>query len=279
MNVRGRRAGALVRAWQLGRRTMNTEAGTVFIVDDARDVRTGIARLLTTAAYGVRLFESAEHYLEEQDGAEPGCLLLDIGLPGLSGIELQRSLFGSAYTRPIVFLTGIGDIHASVNAMKAGAVDFLTKPIEKQRLFPAIDEALRRDEAQRVERAIRQRIEHRVSQLTPREREVMTGIVCGRLNREIAGELRIGEKTIKVHRGRVMQKMGVRSIPDLVRLAERVGIAMEPMPSTESRALAWKPVLASNSAHISAEGKYLSAGNICPVAVADQFRRLDFTKV
>jgi FixJ family two-component response regulator len=245
---------------------MNTEAGTVFIVDDVQDVRTAISRLLTTADYRVRLFESAEHYLDEQDGEEPGCLLLDICLPGLSGIELQRLLFGSPYARPIVFLTGMGDIQASVNAMKSGAVDFLTKPIDKQRLFAAIEEALRRDAAQRLDRAVRQRIEQRYSQLTRREREVMTRVVRGRLNKQIAGEFGIVEKTIKVHRARVMHKMGVRSIPDLVRLAERVGVAMELIPCAESQAPAWRPVSVSNTAQISADGKHVLADNAGPSA-------------
>jgi FixJ family two-component response regulator len=208
---------------------MNGIAGTVFIVDDVQDVRTALARLLTTADYSVRSFESAEQFLQEQDGAEPGCLLLDIGLPGLSGIELQRTLFESPHARPIVFLTGMGDIQASVNAMKAGAVDFLTKPVEKERLFAAMEEALRRDAAKRLDRAICSTIEQRFNRLTQREREVMTRIVHGRLNKQIAWEFSIGEKTVKVHRARVMSKMEVRCVPDLVRFAERVGISIEPV--------------------------------------------------
>jgi len=222
-------------------------ASTVFIVDDVQDVRTALARLLTSGGYRVRLFESAEHFLEEQDGAEPGCLLLDIGLPGLSGIELQRALLDSPYARPIIFLTGMGDIPASVSAMKAGAVDFLTKPIDRLRLFAAIEEALRRDTAQRWECAVRRTIEQRFNQLTRREREVLTRVVRGRLNKQIAWEFSVGEKTIKVHRSRVMQKMGARSVPDLVRLAECVGIAMDPMACTEVQAPAWHPNLTVRS--------------------------------
>jgi FixJ family two-component response regulator len=222
---------------------MNGMAGTVFIVDDVQEIRTALARLLVTADYRVRLFESAEHFLEEQDGAEPGCLLLDIGLPGLSGIELQRSLFDSPYARPIVFLTGIGDLEASISAMKRGAVDFLTKPVNRQRLFAATEEALRRDAAQRLDRTTRYSIEQRFNQLTLREREVLTRVVRGLLNKQIAWELGCGEKTIKVHRGRVMHKMGVRSIPELVRLAERVGITMEPMACTDAQAIAWRPII------------------------------------
>jgi FixJ family two-component response regulator len=173
-------------------------------------------------------------------------LLLDIGLPGLSGIELQRSLFDSPYARSIIFITGMGDIQASVHAMKAGAVDFLTKPIDSQRLFAAIEEALRRDAARRVDRAIRHNIELRFNQLTQREREVLTRVIRGSLNKQIACEFGCGEKTIKVHRGRVMQKMGVRCVPELVRLAERVGIALEPLSCTETRAITWKPILAAH---------------------------------
>jgi FixJ family two-component response regulator len=222
-------------------------AGTVFIVDDVQDVRTALARLLTAADYRVRLFESAEHFLQEQNGAEPGCLLLDIGLPGLSGIELQRSILDSPNARPIIFLTGMGDIPASVNAMKAGAVDFLTKPIDSRRLFAAIEEAQRRDAAQRMERDIRSTIEQRFKQLTRREREVLTRVVSGRLNKQIAWEFSVGEKTIKVHRARVMHKMGVRSVPDLVRVAERVGIVIQPTACMEARLPAWQPTLMAQS--------------------------------
>jgi FixJ family two-component response regulator len=225
--------------------TMNGTAGTIFIVDDVQDIRSALARLLKTAGYHVRLFDSAEYFLDAQDGAVPGCLLLDIGLPGLSGIELQRSLIDSPHARPIIFLTGIGDIQASVDAMKAGAVDFLTKPIDSQRLFAAIEVALRRDAARRLDRAILHMIEQRFNQLTHREREVLTRVVRGWLNKQIAWEFGCGEKTIKVHRSRVMQKMGVRCVPELVRMAERVGIALEPASCTETRTITWKPILAA----------------------------------
>jgi FixJ family two-component response regulator len=234
---------------------MNEATGTVFVVDDMEDVRTALGRLLSSAGYRFRSFESAEHFLEEQDSAEPGCLLLDIGLPGLSGIELQRSLDGSTCPRPIVFLSGTNDIECSVSAMKAGAVDFLTKPIEKQRLFVAIEEALRRDRAQRLDRAGRHMIEQRFNQLTPREREVLTRIVRGRLNKQVAWEFKIGEKTVKVHRSRVMHKMGVRSVADLVRLAERVGIAVQPVLCTEPQMLAWKPPVSVNGQSVNIAGR------------------------
>lgn len=214
--------------------------GTVFIVDDDREVRTALSRLLAAAGYPVRAFESAARFLNEQDADTPGCLLLDVCLPGLSGMELQRSLIGSPTARPIVFLTGMGDIETSVTAMKAGAVDFLTKPINDERLFGAVEQALRRDAEQRLERAIRNTIEQRLHTLTPREREVMMHVIRGRLNKQIATELNTGEKTVKVHRARVMSKMAARSVPELMQLTSRVGIAFEPILHAPEAALTWK---------------------------------------
>jgi len=203
---------------------MDGEARTVFIVDDTREVRTALSRVLGAAGYQVRAFESAERFLEEQDGETPGCLLLDVCMPGMSGLEVQRSLVGSTRGRPIVFLTGHGDIQTSVHAMKEGAVDFLTKPIDDTRLFAAVDQALRLDEEARRERAVRGKIEKRLSALTPRERQVMEHVISGRLNKQIAADLGIGEKTVKVHRARVMSKMEVRSVAELVQLATKVGV-------------------------------------------------------
>jgi FixJ family two-component response regulator len=207
---------------------MNDVAQTVFVVDDDAQVRVGLTRLLSAAGYQVRAFESAGRFLNEQDAETPGCLLVDVYLPGLSGMELQMALTGLPCARPIIFLTGSGDIQTSVRAMKAGAVDFLTKPIDKARLVAAIDQAFRLDAEQRADRAIRYLIDRRLLTLTPREREVMTQVVRGRLNKQIAADLKTGEKTIKVHRARVMSKMGVRSVPELVQLAARIGIAFEP---------------------------------------------------
>ena len=152
---------------------MEGVVGTVFIVDDAREVRMGLSRVLGAAGYPVRSFESAGLFLDQQDDETPGCLLLDVCMPGLSGLELQRALAGSPNARPIVFLTGKGDIEISVHAMKAGAVDFLTKPIDHERLLAAVEEALRRDAEQRLVRALRSRIQQRLEKLTPRERDVM----------------------------------------------------------------------------------------------------------
>jgi len=197
-------------------------------VDDDCNVRTAVSRLLAVAGYQVRAFESAERFLGEQDADSPGCLLLDVWLPDLSGIELQHALNGSPQARPIVFMTGRGDIQTSVSAMKAGAVDFLEKPIDGPKLVAAIEQAMQRDAEQRIDRETRTIIEQRVEVLTPREREVMVRIIRGRLNKQIAADLGIGEKTVKVHRARVMAKMMARTVPQLVQQAFYLGIAGAP---------------------------------------------------
>lgn len=250
---------------------MNVVAPTVYLVDDALEVRTALSRLLSAAGYLVRAFESAWHFLYEQDDEAPGCLLLDVCLPGLSGIELQHALVGSRRTRPVVFLTGMGDIQTSVAAMKMGAVDFLTKPIEHERLIAAVEEAIKRDAQQRLERTIRDTIQRRLETLTRREREVMMCVIRGRLNKQIAAELGSGEKTVKVHRSRVMTKMGVRSVPELVQLGARIGVGIEPILTTRNTP-AVEAALMSNreSAQMSPqEHKYLLCGKWIVIAVVD----------
>jgi FixJ family two-component response regulator len=219
---------------------MNGKVTTVFVVDDAQEVRKALYRVLSAAGYQVSLFESAERFLREHDAEIPGCLLLDICMPGLSGLELQHALVGSPEPRPIVFLTGRGDIESSVSAMKDGAVDFLTKPIDAVHLFAAVEAALRRDEEQRREGAIRRMIKERLATLTPREREVMAHVVRGRLNKQIAAELGTGEKTVKVHRARMMSKMLARSVAELVQLGARVGVEIEPSLCVGGASLNWK---------------------------------------
>jgi FixJ family two-component response regulator len=205
---------------------MDNFAPTVFIVEDAQEVRVALSRMLTVAGYEVRCFESAERFLNEQDVESPGCLLLDVCLPGLSGIELQHQLVDSQRARPIIFVTGTADIQISVQAMKEGAIDFLTKPIDTERLFAAVEQAFRHDREQRAERAIRRAIAKRLQALTARERQVLEHVICGRLNKQIGADLSIGEKTVKVHRARVMAKMAVRSVAELVQLCARAGLAM-----------------------------------------------------
>lgn len=198
---------------------------TIFVVDDDEGVRKGMGRLLKSAGHRVESFASADDFLACWL-AEPvaGCVLLDISMPGLNGLQLQRVLQSSEHHIPIIFITGHGDIPSSVAAMKAGAVDFFAKPINGENLLIAIGEALARDSAERAHRRHREAVSKRYATLTPREGEVMALVVRGLLNKQIAFELGASEKTIKIHRGRVMQKMKVQSVADLVRAAEKIGI-------------------------------------------------------
>ena len=206
---------------------MSGAASTVFVVDRSWEFRMALAGILGTAGYSVRLFESADAFLAAQDAETPGCVLLDISLPGMSGLELQRLLLGSPCSRPVVFLTAEGDIQSSVRAMKAGAVDFLTKPIDDARLIGAIEQALQCDQVQREARELSSTIRMRLKTLTPRERQVMVLVIHGCINKQIAAMLGIGEKTVKAHRGSMMSKMGVRSVARLVQLGARSGVVAD----------------------------------------------------
>jgi FixJ family two-component response regulator len=198
---------------------------TVFLVDDDPSVRKALTRLIRSAGYDVQAFASAREFLESGwDRQGPACLVLDVRMPGLSGIDLQRELQIANAILPIVFVTGHGDISMSVKAMKAGAVDFLPKPVKANDLVGAIERALARAVRDYTGREEMEEIQSRISSLTRREREVMTLIVRGLLNKQVAFELGTVEKTIKVHRARVMEKMQVESLAELVRIAERVGV-------------------------------------------------------
>jgi len=198
---------------------------TVFVVDDDASVRKGLVRLLKSAGYRSESCASAEEFLHrwERDPA-PGCVLLDIQMSGLDGMQLQQKLQTSTHPIPIIFITGHGDIPMSVKAMKAGAVDFLSKPFRDDDLLDAVQQAIRRDRQQRALRGEREAAEKCYEALTAREREVMALVVAGLLNKQIASELGASEKTIKIHRGRVMEKMKVQSVADLVRAAEKIGV-------------------------------------------------------
>jgi FixJ family two-component response regulator len=198
---------------------------TVFLVDDDTGVLKALSRLLRAKGYDVRPFSSAEEFLEGHDAALPGCAVFDVSMPGLDGLALQQVFTAGGKQRPIIFLTGKGDIQKSVRAMKAGAVDFLTKPVRDKDLLDAIARAKRQDAGTRQTSAEVAAIQAKIATLTPREREVLTHVIAGRLNKQIAGDLGTVEKTIKVHRGRMMEKLGVHTIVDLVRLAEKAGIA------------------------------------------------------
>jgi FixJ family two-component response regulator len=199
-------------------------AGTVFVVDDDPGVLRALARLLQVSGHEVRTFDSPAAFLRNHDPAAPGCLVLDLSMPELDGLALQSQLLAAGSHRPIVFISGHADIPASVRAMKAGAVDFLTKPFSDEALLAAIDVALERSRAAcRVAEEIGV-LSGRLASLTVREREVFEHVVAGRLNKLIAEKLGAAEKTIKVHRSRVMHKMQAASLADLVRMAGRIGI-------------------------------------------------------
>jgi FixJ family two-component response regulator len=203
---------------------MTEPVPTVFVVDDDPSVLKSLSRLLRSARLNPVLFSSPGEFLDRFDPHTPGCLVLDVAMPGLDGLQLQQALVARGSRIPIIFLTGHGDIPMSVSAMKRGAVDFLTKPVHDEDLLTAIHVAIETDRANRQARAELEDIRQRLATLTPREREVLEAVITGRLNKQIAGDLGIVEKTVKVHRGRVMEKMKVRSLAELVRLAERAGL-------------------------------------------------------
>ena len=207
---------------------MNDPLRQIYLVDDDPDLLIALSRLLRSAGYEAITFTSAKAFMESYSPDAPGCLVLDISMPGITGLELQQWLVQSNSPLPVIFLTGRGDIPASVRAMKQGAVDFLTKPVNDIDLLKAIREASRRERRTRVARAQAEAVRAKLRNLTPRERQVLERVVAGCLNKQIAGELGTVEKTIKVHRSRVMRKMGVSSLAELVRLAERAGIGREP---------------------------------------------------
>lgn len=200
-----------------------TDNGIVYVVDDDKSVCRALARLIRSIGLAVETFQSATAFLDYTMPDRPGCLVLDIRLPGLSGLDLQAALHQSAREVPIVFITGYGDVPTSVRAMKGGAFDFLQKPFNDQELLDCVQRALVRSREQRADRAERTELQRRYDSLTPREREVLALIVSGKINKQIAGDLGIAEKTIKVHRGRVMEKMQASSVADLVRMAQKLG--------------------------------------------------------
>ena len=205
---------------------MTQASPTVFVVDDEPAVFKSLARLLRSARLAAATFSSPREFLDRHDPSLPGCLVLDVAMPGLNGLELQQALVASGHELPIVFLTGHGDIPMSVQAMKCGAVDFLTKPVDDDALLKAIHTAIEKDRVQRQMRAEVAEIQQRLATLTPREREVMEHVIAGHLNKQTAADLGTVEKTIKVHRARVMEKMKVQSVANLVRLAEKAGIGV-----------------------------------------------------
>lgn len=202
---------------------METDA-TVFVVDDDAPMRESLKNLIRSVGLRAELFASAQEFLRSKRSDVPSCLVLDVRLPGLSGLDLQRRTTEAGMEIPIIFITGHGDIPMSVRAMKAGAVEFLTKPYRDQDLLDAIQQALERDRKARDQRAAMEELRSRFASLTPREREVMARVVAGLLNKQIGAELGTSETTVKIHRHQVMEKMGAGSLPELVRMADRLGI-------------------------------------------------------
>jgi FixJ family two-component response regulator len=196
----------------------DAERAVIHLVDDDAAVLRALGRLIAASGHVCETHASAEAFLTRREPEVAGCAIVDLCLPGADGLVLQSALVASDSACPVIFLTGKGDVETSVRAMKGGAVDFLTKPVEAAALLAAIDRALELDADARAARREREAFESRLMCLTPREREVLDGVVAGRLNKQIAGDLGVAEKTVKVHRARVMQKMEVRTVADLVRL-------------------------------------------------------------
>jgi RNA polymerase sigma factor (sigma-70 family) len=203
---------------------MTEREAFVYVVEDDPSIRDAVHSLIQSVGLRAKMFGSAQEFLSSQLPDAPACLVLDVRLPGLSGLDLQRELSKAGIELPIIFITGYGDIPMSVLAMKAGAVEFLTKPFRGQELLDAIRQAIEQARTARQERVEREELGRRLDSLTPRQRQVMELVVAGLVNKQIAAKLGTSEVTIKVHRGQLMRKMRARSIPDLVRMAGRLGI-------------------------------------------------------
>ena len=203
---------------------MSAERPVVFVVDDDQSMRRSLETLLRSVGHDVHLFSSAHEFMHTERPDAPGCLVLDVRLPGMSGLTFQQELAKAGVAVPVIFITGHGDVPMTVRAMKAGAVEFLTKPFDDQVLLDAIHAAIERDRARRRDAASLAELQARYVALTERERQVMKFVVAGRVNKQIAAELGLSLVTVKVHRGQVMRKMLAKSVAELVRMADRLGV-------------------------------------------------------
>jgi len=207
---------------------MNSSKFTVFVVDDDPSVLKALGRLVRSAGLEVELFASPEDFLNRYDQNVPGCLILDVAMPNITGLEMHQTLIEKGSELPVIFLTGHGDIPMSVRAIKQGAIDFFTKPLNDNELISAIQNAQEKDELARNARAQLNELQQRLASLTPRELEVLSHVVSGKRNKQIADDLGIVEKTIKVHRSNLMEKLKVQSLADLVKLSEKLGVNSYP---------------------------------------------------
>jgi FixJ family two-component response regulator len=201
---------------------MQQPPGIVLIIDDDLSIRTSLQRLFNSVGLAAMAFGSADEFSSTVVPDVPACLIVDVRLPGPSGLEFQDQLVRAGISIPIIFISGYGDVRTTVRAMKSGAIEFLTKPLHEQELLDAVHSALQRDKARREENEVLSQLKAKFDSLTKREREVMTFVVAGRLNKQIGADLDITEMTVKLHRGQVMRKMDARSVADLVRMAERL---------------------------------------------------------
>lgn len=201
-----------------------TSAGTAYIVDDDESLRGALDSLFRSVGIATRQFSSAAEFLAEPHVESPACMVLDVRLPGANGLDFQDQLIEMGVPIPIVFMTGHADVPMSVRAMKAGAVDFLAKPFRDQDMLDAVTSALERDRARRAELSKTDDVRTRFATLSPREQQVMTLVAAGKLNKQVAGDLELSEITVKIHRGSAMRKMGAKSLADLVRMAEALGL-------------------------------------------------------